>query len=57
MNLVLVPLTMKLLFLLPNLHLKHDAKKEKKADIHRERPLFDWKILSENGTASAQRKF
>ena len=44
MNLVLVPLIMKLLFLLPNLHLKHDAEKEKKTDIHRERPLFDWKI-------------
>ena len=29
MNLVSVPLTMKLLFLLPNLHLKHHAEKEK----------------------------
>ena len=43
MNLVLVPLTMKLLFLLPNLHLKYHVDKEK--------------IASENGTTSAQWKF
>ena len=57
MNLVLVPLTMKLLFLLPNLHLKHDAKKEKKQTFTEKDRYLIGKYVSENGTASAQRKF
>ena len=53
MNLALVPLTMKLPFLLSNLHLKHHAEKEKIRHSPRKTP-FDWKIRIWNGTASAQ---
>ena len=56
MNLVLVPLTTKLLFVLPNLLLKNQTEKKTQTFTNKDRYL-NGKDAYENGAASAQRKF